>query len=467
MTDGSSALATVTPIKPTGLPAFTDAANAATFVAQHSHWLRYVPSRGAWLRWDSTRWAWCEDDGEAIQAATKTVATLDTASDKAFDHKVKSLGRRSLEAMVGLGRRAADMRVAASELDADPYALNTPAGVIDLRDGKLRDHNPAELHTKVTGTTSDPTSAPTRWLAFLADTFPDDPEMIGFIQRLAGYSACGVVTHHVLPFLHGGGGNGKSVFLDVLVNVLGDYASTAPSGFLMAGGKDDENAIARLSGLRLVVCSEVNRTAKFDEAKVKILTGGDQLTARFLYQRHFTFKPTHKLWLMGNHQPSVDAGGESFWRRLRLLPFTRTVPKENRIEGLAEQLLEAEGPAILAWVVQGAIQALSGGLNEPDSVMAATKEYAEEEDALARFVNDCCHIGGGSNVRVKIHDLRAAYERWCGAEGVRAMPAQQLSRELKGHDIDSKQSNGKRYYLNVTLLTDDEGETLGTDWHNR
>jgi putative DNA primase/helicase len=328
-------LAVVRELKPaTRKPdTYTDSGNADLLVDRHATHLRYVPSRGAWLTWADTHWAWCEDDGEALQAAIDTIEAIDSADDDAHKHKIRSLSRRSLEAMIAIARRHTEMRVASDALDADAYALNTPDGVVDLRDSTLRPHDPAEMHTKVTGATYRPDAAPERWLEFLRDTFGGDEEMVTFVQRLAGYSACGIVLHHVLPFLHGAGGNGKSVFLDVVVSVLGDYASTAPSGFLMAGGREDENAVARLAGLRLVVCSEVNQSARFDEAKVKLLTGGDKLTARFLYQRHFTFKPSHTLWLMGNHQPRVDAGGESFWRRLRLLPFTRVVPKEKRIEG--------------------------------------------------------------------------------------------------------------------------------------
>ncbi|MFK5279863.1 phage/plasmid primase, P4 family, partial [Lacticaseibacillus paracasei] len=190
----------------------------------------------------------------------------------------------------------------------------------------------------------------------------------------------GVVSHHILPFLHGAGGNGKSVMLDVLVQLLGDYATTAPAGFLMTG-RSDESAIARLSGQRLVVCSEIDQSARFDEAKVKLITGGDKLTARFLYGQYFSFVPTHHLWLMGNHQPRVEAGGESFWRRLRLVPFNVTVPKPQRIERLAQIMADEEGPGILAWIITGAVTAHRDGLAEPAAVMAATDEYASEEDA--------------------------------------------------------------------------------------
>jgi P4 family phage/plasmid primase-like protien len=209
----------------------------------------------------------------------------------------------------------------------------------------------------------------------------------------------------------------------------------------------------------MVVCSEVNQTARFNEAKVKLLTGGDQITARFLYHEHFTFQPTHQLWLMANHQPRVDAGGEGFWRRLRLIPFTRTVPAARRIDGLAEVLAEQEGAGILAWIVSGARQVLADGLAEPPAVLAATALYAEEEDALGRFVAERCRIGGGQQVRIDTRELRGTYEQWCFLEGEKPISPQLLGRELRGRfDVGHVKSNGRRFYTNLTLL--------GTEGHD-
>jgi P4 family phage/plasmid primase-like protien len=449
----------------------TDQGNAELLANQHVNHLRYVPTRGQWLNWDGTRWDWCEDDSEAIEAATKTIHSIQPADDAERKHKHSSLSRRALEAAVALGRRDPRIRVRAHELDSNPWALNTPSGTIDLRTGTLAAHRQADLHTKRTGVAYDPDSAPTRWLAFLEQTFDGDTEVIAFVQRLAGYSAAGVVLHHVLPFLHGSGGNGKSVFLDVLVAILGDYASTAPVDFLMANARADESATARLSGLRLVVCSEVNQTARFDEAKVKLLTGGDRLTARFLYGRHFTFEPTHTLWLMGNHQPRVDAGGESFWRRLRLVPFTKTVPLPNRVEGLATSLVESEGPAILAWIVAGAVDAQKG-LREPQQVMAATEAYAAEEDALARFISEAVHITGGTTVKVTTSDMRQAYANWCRDEGQKELTPQLFGRELRTRfGIDQTRSHGKRFYLGCSLIARvpdiDDDDPRSVPWSDR
>lgn len=247
-----------------------------------------------------------------------------------------------------------------------------------------------------------------------------------------GYSTVGIVGPHVLPFAFGSGGNGKGVFLEALAGVLGDYATTAPVGFLMAQPHaGHETEIARLAGARMVICSEVNEDDRFDEAKVKMLTGGDTLTARFMRQDHFTFTPTHQLWLMGNHRPAVRSGGRSFWRRLRLIPFEHEVPEDKIVDDLQGILVRDHGPALLAWIADGAAAYHRGGLQEPDSVKAATKEYAADQDTVARFVAEQCLVGGGAHVKVKVTKVREAYERWCHVEGEAPVSAKALGIALE------------------------------------
>lgn len=460
--DGTAALAIDADDDPPPLPhiiatSLTDAGNGALLAARHSHRLRWVPTHGHWIVWDGRRWRPCEDRGEALQAAQDTIRAIPPSDDDVRKHKLKSLSRRALDAMVDLGATTPTMRVRAEQLDAAPMVLNTPGGLVDLVDGSIRPCTPADLCTKITTCTPDPDAPAPVWETFLTDTFGGDQEMIDYVQRLAGYSAWGHVTHHVLPFLHGPGGNGKSVFVDVLVDLLGDYASTAPPSFLLAG-RDDESAIARLAGLRLVVSSEVNQGSRFDEAKVKLLTGGDTLTARFLYGRHFTFRPSHTLWVAGNHQPRVEAGGNSFWRRLRLIPFTQTVAADKRNEHLKTDLIENEGPAIMAWIIKGALD-VAAGLREPDTVQAATTAYSTEEDALGRFVDERLMLTGAGRCRAS--ELRAAYAAWCRAEGEQAVSNQVLARELRDRwGIEATRSHGSRYYVGCDVYADpDDDET--------
>ena len=475
-TDGSAALAPVVDIDQARATrqaigrGFTDRDNADLMTARHRDRLRYIPSRHAWMAWDGTRWAIADDNGPAIQAAIDTLdaITIPTDDTKAFTAWQRSYGRARLEAMTALASTMPALRVDADRLDADGMALNTPAGLVDLATGSIRPGTPDDLCTRTTTVAPDDTCPTPRWDKFMDDTFQGDRGLIGFVQRLAGYSACGVVSHHILPFLHGAGGNGKSVMLDVLVQLLGDYATTAPAGFLMTG-RSDESAIARLSGQRLVVCSEIDQSARFDEAKVKLITGGDKLTARFLYGQYFSFVPTHHLWLMGNHQPRVEAGGESFWRRLRLVPFNVTVPKPQRIERLAQIMADEEGPGILAWIIQGAVTAHRDGLAEPAAVMAATAEYESEEDALGRFFADRCTTSTSDLTKVKTSELRQAYESWCRDAGEAPMSSKALTRELRSRwGIGTvKGAKGMRFYTRVTLLEDPDEPDRELTWSDR
>ncbi|RSS81389.1 DNA primase, partial [Streptomyces sp. WAC02707] len=281
------------------------------------------------------------------------------APNAVLAHRRHSLSTTGQNAMLQQARSAPGMLLKADILDADPYTLCTPDGMVDLRTGTLRAADPASDFVS-RSTTVGPARQPTpRWNRFLTDTFGHDDAgraMTGFLQTLLGYSITGDVGGQVMPFLHGSGKNGKSVLLDVVIKLLGDYADAAPPGFLMERGKFNEHSteLTELHGRRLFVCSELKPHDKFDEARVKLLTGGDRLKARRMRQDFFSFEPTHKLWLLGNHRPEVGTGGHAFWRRIRLIPFERVVPDHRKIDNLAEILVHDEGPGILHWMIQGA-----------------------------------------------------------------------------------------------------------------
>lgn len=471
-TDGTSAIAVdEAPVISLDLARYgpTEDGLARALIDRHSDDLRYCPQRSSWLRWDGHRWQW--DDAGHHRELIKGIARQLPDNDTWVAHRKRMLTARGVAGVASLAATDAAVVTPASLLDADPWVLNTPTGIADLRDGSLRPTRPSDLCTRITSTPYDPAATAPRWEMFLLETFDGDAEMVAYLQRMIGYSAVGAVTHHVLPFAHGGGGNGKSVTLEVAMGVLGSYASSAPAGFLMSG-RQDESAVARLSGLRMVVCSEINERDRLDEAKMKLLTGGDTLTSRFLFGQYFDFTPTHHLWLMGNHKPRIESGGEGVWRRMRLLPFTHQVPEEKRIEGLARQLQEEEGPGILAWIVQGAVAALShDGLADPDGVKLATAAYAEEEDALARFAADRIMVSSGAREDTSV--VRRAYAAWCRAEGEQEVSSQVFGRELRTRwGVTVGKSNGRRMYEGIMLLSDadesdDDSDPRGRDWHDR
>lgn len=439
--------------------AHSDDANALALVEAYGDRIRYCPERGRWLHWTGHKWQWCPPGGGVVREHAKSIARVLPDDDTtATRHKQRALSAIGTTAMIT--QAATDERVVVNlaDLDAHLYELNTPTGIIDLRDGTLHPADPTHLHTRITTATLDTTADPTRWLDFLTDTFTGHEELPDYLQRLIGYAATGVVRDHVLPFCFGAGANGKGVFLETIRAVLGDYATTAPSGFLMAKNyAGHETEIARLAGARMVVCSEINETDRFDEAKVKQLTGGDTLTARFMRMDHFTFTPTHKLWLMGNHQPTVTGGGQSFWRRLRIVPFLNTVPEDKRVDDLQGILATQDGGAILAWIVTGAAAYFASGLKEPESVRAATEEYANDQDTVNRFVEENCHLSKGGHDKTRVNTVREAYEHWCSTEGETPVKPRTFGLTLRTRfGITTERTNRHRFYVGLSLLADED-----------
>lgn len=447
----------------------TDDGNARLLVSEYSGTMRYVPDAGKWVTWEGTRWAWHPDDGPAIEAARDVIRRIPTDNAQLAAHRLKSMRARAIGDAVRLARSAPPMRIAAAQFDRHPWQLNTPGGVVDLRTGAIAASTPALFHSKQTTVTPEAMPTPL-WDQFLATTFQSNALLERYLQRLAGLTFIGEVLEHVLPFLHGPGGNGKTVFAEVLSTIAGDYATEAPQGFLIAGRDKHETELANLQGRRMVVGSEVNENTRFDEAKVKLLSGGDKITARFMRQDFFTFVPSHTFWLLGNSQPKVETGGDSFFRRIRLIPFTHTVPEADRIEGLQQRLVDEEGPGILHWIIQGAVQYAEAGLPTPPEVLAATETYRAEEDHLGRFVDDRCHVGGGDMVRVEMSELRKAYDAWCKEQHEDALTTTAFGRQLKQkYGIGSAKSNGRRFYTNVTVyapesVADDDGAGQQSWW---
>jgi len=462
LTEGTAALAPVTNLDDHRAAVKTlarsDDGHALALIHEHGNTIRFCAERGRWLHWTGSRWEWQPKGGGVARELAKDVARrLPENNDTEARHKKSALSAVGITNTLAQAQTDHRMVVSIDDLDAHPWELNTPGGILDLRTGTLTPSDPAKLHTMITAVTPDPDANPALWDDFIRTTFPDD-EIAAYMQRLAGYSAVGKVEAHILPFCYGHGGNGKGVFLEALRSVLGDYATSAPANFLMANPLQQHSTeIARLAGRRFVICSEVDERARFDESKVKLLTGGDALTARFMRQDDFTFTPTHSLWLMGNHQPAVDSGGNSFWRRLRLIPFEHTVPEEKRIDDLQGILATDHGPAVLAWIAAGAAAYATEGLREPQQVKAATTAYASSTDTVGRFLADECITGPDAvHMSAPVATLRAAYEAWCRAEGERPVTGRAFPSQLERHGVttgrNAPRTGHQRLYGRVGLI---------------
>ncbi|MEJ8640058.1 phage/plasmid primase, P4 family [Streptomyces sp. MS2.AVA.5] len=448
----------------------SDRGNAKLFAKLYANDYRHVPGIG-WYRWDTTRWQLDEDDTVLWVAGdlAETIARHDPRgifSSHALDeHRRRALSTTGINAMLTQAKAAPGMVLNAALLDADPYALCTPDGVVDLRTGRVKTPDPnKDFHSRIT--TVGPQQMPTpRWDRFLVDTFGDDTEggeVIAYLQLLLGYSVTGDVGGQILPFLFGSGKNGKSVLLDVLMKLLGGYADAAPPGFLMTRTYEGHPTdLAELHGRRVILCSEVKPGDKFDEARVKLLTGGDRIKARRMRQDFFSFEPTHKLWLLGNHRPEVGTGGFAFWRRMRLIPFERVVPDSRKIDNLADLLVTEEGPGILGWLINGARRYLAGDrdLTGPERVRIATNAYAETEDHTGRFYEESCRLA--PELRAEQAALYAAYRAWCHNEGAPAVSSRAFAartRELIGLTSPKNMilSNQRKHYPGIGLLNEEE-----------
>lgn len=436
----------------------TDDGNALRLVDAHRDVIRYCPEAGSWFRWDGHRWAW--DTGGHVHELARGIARALPADDKADQaHRRRSLSNIGLKGMVNVARTDVRILVSPDQLDGRPYELNTPAGVVNLATGELRPPDPAALHTRSTPIAPDFAAECPRWARFLADTFAGDPQLTTYVQRLLGLSLIGEHLEQILPFGWGSGANGKSTLMNVAQGVVGigqdGYSIPAPAELLLASHqRSHPTELARLSGARLVVASELEDGERFAESRIKMLTGGENIAARFMGKDFFSFKPTHTIWLLANDQPAVRAGGPAFWRRLRLLPFVHVVPPAERVTGLDHQLVDSEGPAILAWLIQGAIDYLASGLAEPESVRAATGAYEKDQDTVARFVEECCETGptGAQHMTVRVAALRQAYETWCRQEGETPVSAKALTSSLTARfGVVSHRTMSARFYAGIRL----------------
>ncbi|MEV7251956.1 DNA primase family protein [Streptomyces cyaneofuscatus] len=453
----------------------SDRGNAKLFVERFRSQFRHFDGLG-WFSWDGYRWKRTGGEKAALWAAGEMAEALPSSDPSGcfterelYLHRKRTLSTAGMKALLTQAKASPLLSAEPDELDGDPYALCTPAGVVNLYTGLLRAPNPEkDCHSRATSVAPQTMPIP-RWLRFLEDTFGEDEEgreMIDFLHLLLGYSITGDVGAQVLPFLHGEGKNGKSVLLDVMMQILGDYADAAPPGFLMDRGAFAEHSteLTELHGRRLVVCSELKPNDKFDEARVRLLTGGDKIKARRMRQDYFSFSPTHHLWLLGNHRPEVSTGGFAFWRRIRLLPFERVVSDERKIDNLALELVRDEGPGILQWLVQGAQRYLTtrDTLSGPDRVRIATRAYATTEDHIGRFLAECCtrEGDGGAELRVEQGLLYASYSSWCNAsEGIRPASARAFAHRVRqdvglASPTDMIKSNGRKFYPGIGLVVE-------------
>lgn len=444
------------------LLALHDLGNARRLVELHGNDLRYDATADRWRVWDGQRWA-LDVDGEASRRAKDTAGALlaDAGQlegddrQKVGKHALRSMNTGPLRAMLELARTEPGIGVVAEQLDRDPWTLNVENGLLDLRTGALRDHDPGALVTKLADVTWRPDATCPTWDRFLERVLPD-PDVRDFVRRLSGYMLTGRTTEQVLPVAIGSGSNGKSVFARTLQDLLGDYAVAAPNEVLVArrnGEGPPPNALARLRGARLAVAAETEDGARMNVSIVKQLTGDDRISARELYGRHFDYTPTAKFLLSTNHRPVVADTTESIWRRLLLLPFDVTIPASQRDLELGARI-SRERDGVLAWAVRGCLEWQQSGLRVPDAVRAATSDYRSSSDSLGQFLDEA--TTSSALAWVTSAALFSAWTKWANDQGERPGAQNAFSRRLteRGYQPDRTGANSTRIWRGIGLAAD-------------
>jgi putative DNA primase/helicase len=438
-----------------GRHACTDLGNAERFADQHRSRVAYAAHRKAWMIYDGRQWA-ADDLLVTKLKAAKTVRSIlveaaneDDGSHRSdlIEHAKVSEGAARIRAMLELAQPL--LARGASQFDADPLALNVLNGTLDLRSMELRPHRADDFLTKLAPVAFDPAATCPRWDAFLARVLPD-AAVREYVKRAAGYFLTAETTEHAMFIAHGSGANGKSVLLSTLAELMGDYARTAEANTFLARQQDSvRNDLAALAGARLVSISEVEAGRRLAESLVKQATGGDAVTARFLYGEFFEFRPTFKILMAANHKPVVRGTDEGIWRRIRLIPFTVTIPEVERDKDLGKKLL-TEGSGILNWALAGCLAWQREGLTTPPAVRAAGAEYREEMDPLGAFLEEMCVLEPGASVATA--DLYQAYVGHAEAASEQPIRQRAFTDGLRAHGCEARKgTKGRRMWLGIRL----------------
>ena len=442
-------------------PEYSEDALALEFTARHKHELRNVAKWGSWLLWDGARWCF-EETYRAYDLARAVARDFANACGK--DGTAKKLTSASTVAAIEKLARADRRHAVTVDIwDTDPWLLNTPGGMVDLRTGATLRHEPERYITKITAVA--PGGDCPRWRTFLGEITGGNTELQHFLQRVAGYSLTGSTREHALFFAHGTGGNGKGVFLNTLSAILGDFAAVAPmETFTVTRNEGHPTDLAGLRGARLVTSQETEEGRYWAENKIKALTGGDPITARFMRQDFFTYTPTFKLVIAGNHRPALRGVDEAIRRRFHLIPFTVTIAKPDR--DLPDKL-RAEWPGILAWMIEGCLAWQRQGLNPPAAVRDATAAYLSDEDALAKWIEDCCVTGRQHWCASTL--LWTSWQGWATRANERVGSRKTFIAALEGHGFLPERTKSMRGFAGIDLIESEKPRHFseGGDYANR
>jgi len=428
-------------------------------VKQHRQNFRYMPERGKFLFWDKTRWRF-DDRGRIpyevgrLCSEASAEALMKMEDKRSAERTATRLaGGRTVREVIGLLKHHQELILPAAMTDKDSWRLNTPTGTVDLKTGKLNKHDPEDLICKSTSVGPEKMEC-NNWMRFLKQATLDDGELIAYLQRLCGYALTGSTSEQMLAFVWGPGGNGKSVFLNTVTKILGEYATTAGSEVFMSSQMERHpTELAELQGARLVVASEIDESSRWNESRVKSLTGGDPISARFMRQDFFTFTPQFTLVIFGNHKPQLRNIDDAIRRRMHLVPFTH---KPEVVDTGLEDRLKEEWPGILSWMIEGCLEWQRQGMHPPPVVLDATKEYFQQEDKIGNWIDECCVENPEEFTTTAL--LFSSWSRWCQNNNEHTGTKNRFSKRLveRGfrREQDRSSSSRSRGFIGLIVVED-------------